>query len=125
MPEEKNISIVCNNLAGGGRAVALGKRITGELHNRSIKHTLYVGEWPADFIRFTDVWIVGGDGTLNYFFNKYPGIRLPLVVFNGGTGNDVHSLLYKNKNFEEQLEIALTASSESLLMQVNVMKNIL
>jgi len=110
MPVEKNISIVCNRLAGGGRAVVLGQRITGELLSRNIKHSLHVGDWPENFNSFTDVWIVGGDGTLNYFFNKYPGIRLPLVVFNGGTGNDVHSLLYKNKNFEEQLEIALTAN---------------
>ena len=110
MPEEKNISIVCNNLAGGGRAVALSKRIAGELHSRSIKNTLFAGDWPADFIRFTDVWIVGGDGTLNYFFNRYPGIRLPLVVFSGGTGNDVHAILYKNQSFDEQLQTALTAS---------------
>ena len=114
MPVEKNISIVCNQLAGGGRAVALGKKIAGELQNRSISATLYVEEWPDDFNHFTDVWIIGGDGTLNYFFNKYPGIRLPLVVFKGGTGNDVHSLLYKNKNFEEQLAIALAASPKSV-----------
>ena len=110
MPVEKNISIVCNRLAGGGRAVALGKKIAGELQRRDIKHSLHVGDWPENFNSFTDVWIIGGDGTLNFFFNKYPGINLPLVVFNGGTGNDVHSLLYKNKSFEEQLEIALTAN---------------
>ena len=110
MPVEKNISIVSNHLAGGGRAVGLGKRIAGELQSRNIEHSLHVGDWPENFNSFTDVWIIGGDGTLNYFFNKYPGIRLPLVVFNGGTGNDVHSLLYKNKSFEEQLEIALTAN---------------
>jgi YegS/Rv2252/BmrU family lipid kinase len=109
MPVEKNISIVCNRLAGGGRSVILGKRISGELQSRNIKHDLHVGDWPENFNSFTDVWIIGGDGTLNYFFNQYPGIRLPLVVFNGGTGNDVHSLLYRNKTFEEQLEIALTA----------------
>lgn len=114
MPEERNISIVCNNLAGGGRAVALAKRITGELHNRNIRNSLYTNDWPSDFTRFTDVWIVGGDGTLNYFFNKYPGIRLPLVIFNGGTGNDVHSLLYKNKTFEEQLQSALTATPRAV-----------
>src|SRR6187397_1206932 len=110
MPVEKNISVVCNRLAGGGRAFILGKKIADELQSRNIKHSLHVGDWPENFNSFTDVWIIGGDGTLNYFFNKYPGIRLPLVVFNGGTGNDVHSVLYKNKSFEEQLEIALTAS---------------
>ena len=114
MPEEKNISIVCNDLAGGGRAVALAKRLTGELHSRGIRNTVYTGDWPSDFTRFTDVWIVGGDGTLNYFFNKYRGIKLPLVIFNGGPGNDVHSLLYKNKTFEEQLQTALTATPRAV-----------
>src|SRR4030095_3910476 len=110
MPVERNISIACNRLAGGGRALALAKKIAGELQSRNISYTLHVEDWPANFNQFTDVWIIGGDGTLNYFFNKYPGIRLPLVVFNGGTGNDVHSLLYKSKNFDEQLQVALTAA---------------
>ena len=109
MSAEKNIAIVCNKIAGAGRGVALTKHIAGELQKRSITYSLYTDDWPDDFTRFTDVWIVGGDGTLNYFFNKYPGISVPLVVFNGGTGNDVHSLLYKNSSLEEQLEIALTA----------------
>ena len=114
MPTEKNISIVCNSLAGNGRAVAMAKRIASELRSRSIDHTLFIADWPGEFIRFTDVWIVGGDGTINFFFNKYPGIRLPLVVFNGGTGNDVHAVLYKSKTFEEQLEVALTANPKAI-----------
>ena len=109
MPTEKNIAIVCNKLAGNGRAIMLGKRITAELQKRKITHTLYNEDWPTELTRFSDVWIVGGDGTLNYFFNKYPGIKSPLVVFNGGTGNDVHSLLYKSMSFEEQVETALTS----------------
>lgn len=114
MAAEKNISIVCNSLAGGGRAVAMSKKIAGELQKRNIRHILYSADWPSNFNNSTDVWIVGGDGTLNYFFNKYPGISLPLVVFNGGTGNDVHAVLYKNKTFEEQLEIALTADPKPI-----------
>lgn len=114
MAEERNISIVCNNLAGGGRAIALSKRIARELQKRNIRHTLYSEVWPADFNRFTDVWIVGGDGTLNYFINKYPGIRLPLVIFNGGTGNDVHAVLYQKQNFDEQFQNALTANPRAI-----------
>jgi len=114
MPSEKNIAIVGNKLAGNGRSVAIAKRITEELQKRNIIHTLYSDDWPTELLRFTDVWIIGGDGTLNYFFNKYPGIKIPLVVFNGGTGNDVHSLLYKEKSFEEQLEIALTADPKPI-----------
>jgi diacylglycerol kinase (ATP) len=109
MPAEKSISILCNRLAGGGRAVEIAKKVAGELKSRRINHTLYMDDWPVDLIKFTDVWIIGGDGTLNYFVNQYLRISSPLVIFNGGTGNDVHSLLYKSKSFEEQLEIALTA----------------
>ena len=105
---ERNISIVCNGLAGGGRAITLSKKIVSELQSRNIRYTLYSEDWPDEFKSYTDVWIVGGDGTLNYFFNKYPGIRLPLVVFNGGTGNDVHAKLYKDQSFDKQLQIALT-----------------
>jgi diacylglycerol kinase family enzyme len=39
---------------------------------------------------------------------------LPLVIFNGGTGNDVHWMLYGKKSFEEQLEIVLTASPKPI-----------
>jgi diacylglycerol kinase (ATP) len=114
MPPGKNIAIVCNSLAGSGRAVDLAKRVASELHGKKISYSLFIAEWPPAFNRFTDVWIVGGDGTINFFFNKYPGIKLPLVVFNGGTGNDVHAVLYKNKTFEEQLSVALTGIPKSI-----------
>jgi len=114
MPSGKNIAIVCNRLAGNGKAVALAKKIARELHDKATPHTLFISEWPADFNRFTDAWIVGGDGTINFFFNKYPGIKLPIVVFDGGTGNDVHAVLFKNKTFEEQLQIALTATPKPI-----------
>lgn len=105
--KEKNIAIVCNLLAGTGKAVILAERIANELLQRNTTYSLFKESWPVNFEGFSDVFIVGGDGTLNYFFNHYPHIKLPLVVFKGGTGNDVHSHLYKNKSFEEQLQTAL------------------
>lgn len=102
-----NIAILCNPLAAAGRSVQLAQRITLLLIEKTIRHSLFVNEWPAGFTAFTDVWIVGGDGTLNYFINHYPDIRLPLVVFKGGTGNDTHWLLYGNITLEEQLEKVL------------------
>ena len=110
----KNIAIVCNALAGVGRAVTLAERISLELSNRQISHFFFNKNWPADFNEFTDVFIAGGDGTLNYFINHYPDIKLPLVIFNGGTGNDVHWLLYGNISFEEQLGLALTATPKPI-----------
>ena len=109
MPDvDKNIAIVCNALAGVGRSVILADRIVSELVSRQIPYSLFKENWPVGFNGFTDVWISGGDGTLNYFANHYPNITLPLVIFNGGTGNDFHWLLYGKMSFEEQLRIALT-----------------
>ena len=114
MQPPKNIAIVCNKFAGNGRSVPIAQRIVDDLQKRNTSATLFNTDWPHDLLAFTDVWIIGGDGTLNYFFNRYPGINVPLVVFNGGTGNDVYSLLYKNISFEEQMEIALNGTAKPI-----------
>lgn len=110
----KNISILSNQLAGAGQSVILAKKISVELSAKQIPHSLFKETWPDDFNDFTDVWIVGGDGTLNYFVNLYPEIKLPLVIFNGGTGNDFHWLLYGKISFEEQLQLVLSAEPKPI-----------
>jgi diacylglycerol kinase (ATP) len=110
----KNIAIVCNALAGAGRAVALSQKISIELSGKQIAHSFFTEIWPVDFNGHTDIWIVGGDGTLNYFFNRYTNLNLPLVIFNGGTGNDFHWVLYGKMSFEEQLKIALSAEPNQI-----------
>ena len=104
---EKNIAILCNPLAGVGKAITLAEQIAKELGQKQIRYSLIFENWPNNFEGFTDIWIAGGDGTLNYFINYCPDIRLPLVIFKGGTGNDFHWLLYGNKTFEQQLDIGL------------------
>ncbi|HVT84956.1 MAG TPA: YegS/Rv2252/BmrU family lipid kinase [Chitinophagaceae bacterium] len=110
----KNIAIVCNPIAGAGRSIILAQKISEELSKKQIVHSVFKESWPGNFNGFTDVWIVGGDGTLNYFINQYPDIKTPLAIFNGGTGNDVHWLLYANKNFAEQLELVLTTAAKPI-----------
>jgi diacylglycerol kinase (ATP) len=104
---DKHIAILCNPLAGVGKAIAVARQIAGELAKRQVSHELIIEHWPNTFTTFTDVWITGGDGTLNYFINHYPAMQLPLVIFKGGTGNDFHWLLYGTQTLEEQLQIAL------------------
>ena len=110
----RNIAIVCNQLAGAGRAVSLANRIVDELSNKETSYCFFKETWPPNFTGFTDVWIIGGDGTLNYFVNQYPDINLPLVIFNGGTGNDFHWMLYGKITFEEQMQIALSEVQKEL-----------
>lgn len=105
---QPRIAIVENPLAGVGRAITMAEKLSAKLSGRNIQHTLFDKEWPQHFEGFTDVWIVGGDGTLNYFVNQYHHLKLPLVLWNGGTGNDFHWLLYGKISFEEQFEKALT-----------------
>ena len=108
---ERNIAILCNALAGHGRAVAVANQIAARLSAEKISHRIFNDNWPPDFSFFTDIFITGGDGTLNYFVNHYPGIQLPLAMFKGGTGNDFHWLLYGNMSLQEQLELVLTTAA--------------
>ena len=68
---------------------------------------VYTANWPVGLEQCSEAWIVGGDGTLNYFINKYPGIKIPLVIFKGGTGNDLAWKLYGEISLHEQVELVL------------------
>src|SRR5687767_3317389 len=114
MTSGQHIAILCNPLAGAGKAIGIAQKIKESLEKKNIPFLLFTENWPPDFSGFTDVWISGGDGTLNYFINQYPTLKLPLVIFKGGTGNDVHWLLYGGKSFEEQLQLALTVEPKAI-----------
>lgn len=108
----RQIAIVCHAQAGKGKALRVCRQLQQELKDRSISHTVFVDEWPSQFVNYTDVFIVGGDGTLNYFINRFPNISIPLSIFKGGSGNDFAWKLYGNKTFDEQLETALNAAAK-------------
>ena len=105
------IALLCNPLAGSGRSLKLAGRVMEMLQEREIPVDYFDNSWPSELEKYTSVWIVGGDGTLNYFINKYPEVKLPLVLFRGGTGNDVHWLLYREMDLDQQFEVALNAKS--------------
>ena len=51
-------------------------------------------KWPDSLADFEEVWVMGGDGTFNYFVNRYPDCSIPIALFKGGTGNDFYWKLY-------------------------------
>ena len=104
MTTGKYIAILSNPLAGAGKASLMAGELADHLSKMGIRFTSFNEHWPADLDLFSEAWIVGGDGTVNHFVNQYPATRVPLVIFNGGTGNDVHWLLYGNISLEQQLE---------------------
>jgi diacylglycerol kinase (ATP) len=104
---EKHIALVCNPTADNEKALRITGSVAVLLTGQNIKHSVFTIYWPTVFDNFTDVWIIGGDGTLNWFINQYPDIQLPLSIFAGGTGNDFHWMLYGDLSLEKQVELLL------------------
>lgn len=102
-----NIAILVNPLSGHSHAAAISRQLHQLLQARQIPHGIFIRNWPVVLDAFSDIWIIGGDGTLNYFINHYPDTRQPLSIFKGGTGNDFAWKLYGNAGVEEQVEIIL------------------
>lgn len=109
MLNSKHIAILVNPLSGAGKGIKVGEQLQKVLQERKIHFTFFAGDWPTDFNSFTEVWLVGGDGTVNYFINKYRELQIPFALFKGGTGNDFAWKLYGNITIEEQIELVLGA----------------
>ncbi len=105
-----NIAIVSNTLAGSGYSAVLTRQLQELLESQHIPCTVFTDDWPTQFTGFSDVFILGGDGTLNHFINQYPNISIPLSVFKGGSGNDFGWKLYGNLSFEAQVRKALESA---------------
>lgn len=103
------VAILDNPSAGKGQSGRMANWLKNELTNRQIPCTVFKEQWPSSFGDFSDIWIIGGDGTINYFINHYPDCDKPLALFKGGTGNDFAWKLYGDFSDEEQLELILNA----------------
>lgn len=109
------IAIATNTLAGSGKAVKMAVKIQNILKERKIDATIFTEkEWDNQMYNFDQVWITGGDGTVNYFVNQYYDIKIPLCIFNGGTGNDFYALLYGKITVKEQINHVLQAGPKPI-----------
>lgn len=106
---EKHIALVCNPTHENLKSLKLADSISVLLTGMDIKHSIFTTHWPEVWDGITEAWIIGGDGTANFFINHYPGIQLPLSIFAGGSGNDFHWMLYGEMDLEKQVELVLDA----------------
>ena len=109
---EKHIALLCNPTRENEKALRIANNIEILLSGIDIPHKIFTSTWPESFNGFTEVWIIGGDGTMNWFINQYPDIRLPLALFAGGAGNDFHWMLYGNKTTEQQVDLVLQSTPQ-------------
>lgn len=56
---------------------------------------------------FTDIVVLGGDGTLNYVVNELDGRAFPISIISNGTGNDSVKSLHGELDFDKQVAIAI------------------
>jgi YegS/Rv2252/BmrU family lipid kinase len=103
----KNIALVCNPTSDNAKALRVAFELTQILGMKDIDHTLFESDWPTAWDFFSEAWIIGGDGTLNHFINRYLDFDLPLSIFKGGSGNDFHSMLYPHLTTLQQAEQVL------------------
>jgi diacylglycerol kinase (ATP) len=109
---EKHIALVCNPTRENEKALGIANNIQILLSGIDIAHKIFTSTWPENFNGFTEVWIIGGDGTINWFINQYSEIQLPLALFAGGAGNDLHWMLYGNKTTEQQVDLVLQSTPQ-------------
>jgi len=110
-----NIALITNSLAGNGRAIELSHQIQSILEKREIGSKIFKeNDWGDEVYNYDQAWIVGGDGTVNYFVNQYHDIKKPLCIFNGGTGNDFYALLYGNITLENQIAKVLSTNPKPI-----------
>ena len=114
--EIKNVAILANTTAGKGKSKQISVWLQEQLINLNKLSTIYDLEWPsdADLNQYSDAWVIGGDGTINYFINKYPNCKIPITLFCGGTGNDFAWKLYGDVKIEQQLATILTATPKPI-----------
>jgi diacylglycerol kinase (ATP) len=109
---EKHIALVCNPGPQNEKALRITDDVALLLTGMGIGHSIFTTYWPTVWEGITDAWIIGGDGTVNYFINEYPDFDRPISVFAGGSGNDFHWMLYGEKNVEEQVELLLEGEAQ-------------
>ncbi len=105
--EQKHIAVLVNPVAGKGRARSIAGKVAIRLRDAGVPMQLYFTQWPHTLNAFTDVFLIGGDGTLNFFINSYRECTLPVALFPAGSGNDFAWKLNGKKSWEESFEIAM------------------
>jgi diacylglycerol kinase (ATP) len=89
----RHIAVVCNPDSGNGKPVKTLPAFEQFLSQHQLSYTVFYKDLPQTLDPFTDLVILGGDGTINYTINHFKEIRIPIGIIGCGTGNDLSELL--------------------------------
>jgi YegS/Rv2252/BmrU family lipid kinase len=116
--------VIINPTAGKGKHLDRLEQIKSEFIKRSVSYDLYftTEEKKADFLTnsiikdrdYTDLMIVGGDGTINEAINGVRDKQLTVSVISFGTGNDTIKHIQNNFDFNSQIRAAFNGNIKKL-----------
>lgn len=107
MNETRNIAIICNPKSGKGKSLQLLPMFENFITQHNFNYQSFTGNLPNNLNNFTDLVIMGGDGTINYTLHHFKHINIPVAMISCGTGNDIATLLLGNTSTQQQFETAL------------------
>jgi YegS/Rv2252/BmrU family lipid kinase len=117
MDKDRKILIVINPASGRSSYESKLQYLRNELVKAAISHDCFFTEheksWELKALidsrpDLTEIFVMGGDGTLNMVVNEMKSGRLPLSIVSNGTGNDSVKSLHGIVDFKKQVEIAIT-----------------
>ena len=112
MNTQDTIAILVNPKSNPAKSKKILEAIDKTLKQEQRPYSIFIHEWPENINLFRELWIVGGDGTINYLLNHYMLISIPIAVLKAGTGNDIAWKLYGNLVIEEQIHRILKSSPQ-------------
>ena len=104
--EIKKVAILANTTAGKGKSKQISIWLQEQLITLNKLSTIYDLEWPsdADLNQYSDAWVIGGDGTINYFINKKINYRLK---FHGYVDANMFNIIPNSLDIENILKSLL------------------
>jgi YegS/Rv2252/BmrU family lipid kinase len=119
----KNILVIVNPTAGGGKCGKNLPRIEATLKKLGVSYDLRLTERAGDAEKivldlngsaaYSKVLSVGGDGTINEVIQGLAGTDIVLGVIPLGTGNDFMKMLNLPKGLEARVELAINGKERT------------
>lgn len=107
--------ILYNSQSGKGKGKRIAQQVKESLVKLGIAFEMYSDdEWPTSITAYEFVWLIGGDGSINYYLNRYPDSDLPLGLFPGGTGNDFYSNLQNHSDIQQLINQYLQKQTKKI-----------
>ena len=111
---KRYVAIVCNPKSGKGKPLKVLTHFENFLSQHGFLYQTYIHNMPKHLNGFTDLVILGGDGTINYVINHFKDITIPIGIIACGTGNDMAKSMHAKRNLQQQFEAVIFGKEQQV-----------